>query len=204
MIYEKIDLGIDIDRLREYYHTNVAVLPPVMQSTAFGGWSILSYVGTYTDGWQTGHLCFKTDAQGVPYWDYELAEKLGVRLEAEHCNPTEVCTGYMLEVISWIRELGLNPCRARWSLLRAQSESTLHRDAADATYAVRLHIPVITNSQCTFYAGEEFAHMPADGSAYLIKVNRMHQIFNKSNEDRIHIIMNVFDAIGISKHHRMP
>lgn len=202
MIYEALPLRVDIDRLREYFHRVVEPLPPMMQSKAFGGWSILSHSGSYRDGWQTGHLCFKTHEDGTPYFDHELAEKLGVRSETAHCNPTEVCTSYMGEIIEEIRQMGLEPCRARWSLLRAGGQSSLHRDAGDEKYAVRAHIPVITNAGCSFHSNGEVEIVPADGRSYVVAVNRMHQVFNLGDQDRVHVIMNVTDRNGVTKFHR--
>jgi hypothetical protein len=46
--------------------------------------------------------------------------------------------------------------------------------------------------------------MPADGSCYLVAVNCLHRAYNHGNEDRIHIIMDVIDDVGISKYHRTP
>ena len=41
--------------------------------------------------------------------------------------------------------------------------------------------------------------MPADGSVYMLWVNRMHQAFNNSKQNRYHIIMDAFDTKHTTK-----
>jgi hypothetical protein len=199
VLYEKISATVEVEKLRAYFLEHVAHHPPQMQRKAFGGWSILSATGKYTDGWQDAAPYHRKTADGKMVFDAARAcAEIGHRPPWDHVNPTEVCTGYVREVIEQIARLGLYPRRARWSLLRARSESSLHRDGTDTEYSVRLHIPVITNDKCSFHADGDAVHMPADGSMYLLRVNRLHQIFNHSDEDRIHIIMNVWDTGGVS------
>ena len=182
MIYEKLTcLTVDAEKLRRHFLEHVAKLPPMMQSQSFGGWSIQSTNGYYTDGWQ----------RGIP-----------PEAASEYVKPTRVNFGYLREVMDRIDALGLEPRRARISVLKANRQSRLHRDAADDVYAVRLHIPLITDESCTFEAGGEAAHLPADGSVYILLVNRMHQIFNRWGHDRFHIIMDVRDHKGVTQHHR--
>jgi hypothetical protein len=129
---------------------------------------------------------------------------IGIKPLDAYSKPTEICHGYLKEVIDTIVSKGLNPRRARVSLLRAQGRSSLHRDGADHEYAVRLHLPIFADEHSTFRCEEGSVHLKADGHAYLLRVNRMHQVFNESNEDRIHLIMSVRDTVGISQFHRYP
>lgn len=204
MIYEILDsLRVDVDKLRRHFVDHVASLPPVMQGPMFGGWSIQSVNGDYTDGWKMGHLCFtKNPVTGKVEFDKAKADAMGLAPQKAYSVPTQINFGYVREIMDRIDDLGLEPRRARFSLLKGPGQSAYHRDCPDNVYAVRLHIPVITNETCTFDSEGESAHMPADGTVYLLRVNRMHQIFNHRSEDRIHIIMDVWDHKGISKHHR--
>jgi hypothetical protein len=43
-------------------------------------------------------------------------------------------------------------------------------------------------------------HMPADGGVWILWTNLWHQIRNDSDEDRYHIIMDVWDTKKITKH----
>lgn len=204
MICEILDgVRFDIAKLRGHLEKHILPLAPVEQAKYFGGWSVLSSDGTYRDGWGTGHVCFKY-VNGVMVFDDEKGRQQGVRPTTEYTYPTDICHGYMQEVIEQIQAMGLNPCRARVSLLKPGGATSLHRDAAETKYAVRLHIPIITNPLCTFESEGESVHMPADGSAYLVKVNLLHQAFNRSRENRYHLFMNIFDKNGLTKYNRMP
>lgn len=204
MIAEKIDcLKVDIDRLRA--HLLEKVLPfadPIMQSEIFGGWSILSATGKYDDGWQLGHTCYREE-EGKLVFDREIAQAIGLKPTSDHKNPTEICTGYLQEVMQEIEKLGFRPRRARITVLHPGGDTDWHYDCAPETYAVRLHIPIITNPECQFLTADEGGmHLPADGSAYLLRVNRLHQAINHGHEKRYHIITDVWDTRQISQYHR--
>ena len=200
MIYERLELNVDVARLRSFFLEHVVELPPVMRGPSFGGWSVLSARGSYRDGWFVGHKYFK-QVDGQDVFDEALAKQMGFVPAWEHIRPTEICTGYLREIISGLHRMRLNPCRARISLLAPQGQSDWHRDGPADKYAVRLHIPIITNEQCTFECEEGAAHFPADGAAYVIRVNRMHQIFNRSDEYRYHLMMDIYDTAGVTKFH---
>jgi hypothetical protein len=206
MVYEKLEgFQVDVQELQNHFYTVVAVNPPVMQCPAFGGWSIQSGNGSYKDGWAMGHRAYDRDpVTGKDVFNAERARSMGLLPTEEYKVRTEICTGYLAEVMDRIEGLKLHPRRARFTVLTAQQHSARHRDAADDEYAIRLHIPIISNEACVFATDEAEAHMPADGSAYIVAVNRMHQIFNRSDFDRVHIIMNVWDTTGTTKHHRKP
>ena len=204
LICEKLKgVDFDVDRLRYYLLENVIPkYTPVMQGPAFGGWSILSRTGTYVDGWQQGHTCWKT-VDGKLVFDRELAKEIGVVADHEHKNPTEICSGYLGEVMERLTDLKFFPRRARISVLRPGGRTDWHRDAKPDVYAVRLHIPIITNPHCEFLTEDEGSvHMPADGSAYLVRVNRLHQAVNLGDADRYHLITQAWDVGHRSDHYR--
>lgn len=201
MIFEELDFQFDVERLRAHLVQSVFPLPPHMVGKYFGGWSVTSSTGSYLDGWASGERAFEPDFMPGSSLDEKFAA-LGVKKSDAYVNPTEICTGYLNEVMETIRAAGLNPKRARLSLLKAKGQSSLHRDGADSEYVVRLHIPLITSEKCLFSCEEGSAHLPANGRAYLLRVNRMHQVVNESDEDRIHLIMAIRDTKAVSKFHR--
>jgi hypothetical protein len=204
VIYEKLDcLTVDLERLRRHLYDHVMRLPPQMQAHTFGGWSIQSASGDYTDGWQKGYKCYTPDPlTGNMKFDAEKAARIGLKPTSDYIKPTQINFGYVTEVIEQIEALGLKPRRARFSLLKGYGKSRLHRDAPDDVYSVRLHIPIITNETCTFESNGEAAHLAADGSVYILYVNRLHQIFNRRPEDRVHMMADVCDTRGVTKYHR--
>lgn len=201
VIFERIDLGVSVGSLRTYVEQVVIPLQPQMQSHGFGGWSVLSSNGDYRDGWVEGHRCLK-EVNGEVTVDLEVAKELSLQPTGVFKVPTEICQGYMIEVLRRVSEIGLIYRRARISLLRANSESSWHRDALPEVYAVRLHIPIITNDKCVFKTETEQEFIPADGAGYLVRVNRLHQVVNQSDQDRYHLIMDVIDDNEVSKRHR--
>jgi hypothetical protein len=204
MIAEKLDIKFDINRIRDYFNTHVKHLEPARQNDMFGGWSILSTSGDYQDGFQHPQRFYVYDKFSGEYeFDYERAHReIGFTWPKMHVNPTQVGTEYIAEVIKTIRGVGLNPHRARWTMITPNGTTSWHQDTWDDTYGVRLHIPVITNAKCAFETEEGSYHMAADGSCYLVAVNRLHKAYNYGNEERIHIIMDVIDDVGLSQYHQ--
>lgn len=206
MIFERLDRGIlsaDISKLRTHLEKFVMPLPPVMNGSYFGGWSVLSSTGDYQDGFQRGQRIYDEDFMpGASV--LEKANALGIKARHHYRIPTQICHGYLAEIVAQMRTLGLEPARVRLSLLKANGHSTKHRDANAGSYCVRLHIPIVTNPDCTFECDEGAAHLPADGSAYVLDVSREHQVFNRGATDRIVLISDIIDRPWITRHHRMP
>ena len=203
MIFEELPFQFDVEKLRSHLRESVLPLSPHMVGSFFGGWSVLSSNGSYRDGWVSGERAFQPEFMPGSSVNEKLAAP-GVKPSVEYSRPTEICTGYLQEVIDTIRAAGFEPTRARLSLLKAKGESSLHRDGPDSAYVVRLHVPIVTNAECFFNCDEGSAHLPANGQSYILRVNRMHQVVNSGNEDRIHLIMSVRDTQGVSRFHRPP
>lgn len=207
-IYEKLDQQIDIERLKAQVLDINNRIPPTMQSSDFGGWSVLTYSGRADDGWEQGHHRFYQDEAGQIKIDVQKMIAERPRLETSHTRPTEICQGYLGEVMEMIAQLGFQPYRARISLLKAGGCTSWHTDSTSDIHRIRLHIPIITNPYCRFETQSEpewgAAHFPADGHMYLVPVNRFHRAINYSDKDRYHLIMGVTDTKGVSKHCRPP
>ncbi|WP_115705485.1 aspartyl/asparaginyl beta-hydroxylase domain-containing protein [Legionella sainthelensi] len=205
MIAEKLHIKFDIERIQNYFNKYVKQLEPVKQNEMFGGWSILSTSGDYRDGFQqTEERFYIFDQESGEYkFDYERAHReIGYTWPKMHVNPTQVGTEYIAEIIETIYKLGLQPHHARWTRISPNGTTIWHRDTWENCYKVRLHIPVFTNLDSAFETEEGKFHMPADGACYLVAVNCLHRAYNHGNADRIHIIMDVIDDVGVSQYHR--
>lgn len=203
MIEEKINLPYDLSALRADVVNMKANYPIISQSVNFGGWSITSSDGDYRDGWQQGHKVYEKNPDFQKEKLTAEFKKIGMKdLNSYHVK-TNVCTPAFSALIDTLEANGLYPRRCRVIELKAGGFSSWHRDASDDQYAVRLHIPIITNPGCLFKTETEEVHMPADGSCYLIKVNRMHQVVNIGTQDRYHFVCNVRDTKGLSAFHRL-
>lgn len=200
MIFEKWSVKFDVEKLQKHLRETILPLEATYQSPAFGGWSVLSSTGSHTDGWFQGHKLLD------PQYDHEKVReefrKANVKKSAEYTLPTEICHGYLQEVIDVISSYQLQPHRARVVQLAAGKSSSWHRDSPDDNYAVRLHVPIQTNPGCFFETETEQAHLEADGSAYFLYVNRMHRVINNGSQHRYHLIMDVRDTTQVTKFHR--
>ncbi len=200
MIYEKWETRFDIKKLCDHLEKYVLPLESVQQSVSFGGWSVLSSNGDYKDGWLMGHKVISSEMSKEAL--NENLKKVGFTEIENYKHPTEICHGYLKEVADFLLASGVNPRRMRLIRLTKGMSSSWHRDGPDNRYFVRLHVPIITNSGCVFETDEGSAHMPADGSSYFLKVNRMHRVSNRGEADRFHLVMDVWDTAGVSTGHR--
>lgn len=202
MIYEKLNFIYDVEKLKQHLKDHVAGLPITSQSPSFGGWSVTSSNGDFRDGWGQGHLVF--EANQFTNKNELLAElkKHSVLPSHAYSIPTEICHGYLHEVVKDIAERGFVPRRVRIIRLPAKASSAWHRDQPDEVFGIRLHVPIETNSYCFFECDEGKAHLPADGSVYVLRVNRMHRVYNDGDTARYHLVMDVDDTLGVSVHHR--
>ena len=167
----------------------------------FGGWSLTSRTGDWKDGWDF----FQNDEGEAmeTYFpkndnNYKSLKFFNIAMSTEHNNPTQGYVGEIKKVIDKIAELGLYPRRVRVSCLKAGAKSLVHKDADDNEYMARIHIPLITNPKCVFICDGETLHMEP-GQAYMVWVNKWHQIRNDSTEDRYHIIMDAYDTKHITQ-----
>lgn len=210
MFYEKLELNFDIPKLIEELNNSIFPLgEPLFQGkeygyvSAFGGWSLQSYTGHWKDGWEVGHVA-NDEAKHIFFPDgkpnYKVFKFLNYAQPLEHKIPTEACVGEFKKVIDKIESMGLYPRRARITVLNPGTESTWHRDGVESQYLVRLHIPLITHEKCVHTCDDIKLHMPADGSGYIMWVNKFHKAENYSNIKRYHILMDVYDTKGITKY----
>ena len=203
MFYEKLNIKIDLDLLRRDVEQHVFSLgEPIFQGDEygydnFGGWSLQSRTGDWREGWEVsafhGHPAEQLlTVAGQP--NYPVHKFLNLSHSFEHDQPTQACQGYIQQVIDLVTNLGFWPRRARVSLLRPGGATVMHSDAAAHVYMARIHIPLWTNEQCTHSCDGQQLHMSADGSAYMLWVNRPHQVHNRSTQNRYHIIMDAYDT----------
>ena len=199
---EIVDLRLDVSKLQEHFHKHVLSVKPTMQTPAFGGWSVWSSTGEVSDGWGQGHLSF-SENRGRVRTDFVKMASEGLVSTEYYNRPTSICSGYLKEVMEQIEERGLNPRRARITMVPPSGSTDMHRDGAPEFYSVRLHVPIITNPDCFFeYENGPKFHMKSDGSGLLVRVNQRHRACNLGESPRYHLIMDVFDFSGVTTAHR--
>jgi hypothetical protein len=86
--------------------------------------------------------------------------------------------------------------RSRLMKLAAGAEVALHVDFNYHWFSrVRIHIPIITNPQVTFYCADQNVNMRA-GESWIFNAWRRHRVLNDSDQDRVHLVM---DTAGSSQ-----
>ena len=177
------DFKVDVSRLREHFENSVqneVATPYRDYRVDYLGWSVTSRDGSLDDGVKRISKADKNTKRGT--------------------TKTSICTGYLEEVIDELRSRELAIYRARiMQLVSNGEEMPFHRDAEKETW--RLHIPIKTNSESYFEwrrsdGSVESVHLPADGSAYLVRVDLEHRAVNRSADpiDRVHLLMGVSPA----------
>lgn len=167
----------DPDALRAHFLARVQTMPstPYRDNRVdYIGWAVTSRDGTLDDG-------IRRIASGSP--------------NVRGVNPTDACSGSLAQTMDRLNDSGLKPYRARIMQLESEgAEMPLHTDANKETW--RLHIPIVTNPNCFFEWQRadgtiESVHLPADGSAWLVRVDVSHRAVNRSNapSHRVHLLM---------------
>lgn len=173
----------DVDLLRKHFLEEVTRTEPILykdNNVKYYGWAVTSRDGSIDDG--------------VKRISGKTASVRGVM-------PTKVCSGYLLEVMDGLNAAGVAPYRARMMQLESEGEEMpFHIDATKETW--RLHIPITTNPACFFEWQRddgtiESVHLPADGSAWLVRVDVHHRAVNKNtgSASRVHLLMGCAEGL---------
>jgi len=174
------DFRVDVARLREHFESIVSRVEPIPyrdNRMDYMGWAVTSRDGSVGDG--VRRIPTKKGAHG--------------NVNTRGVIRTPICTGYLAEVIDAVEELGISPYRARIMLLENEGEEMpFHTDAAREAW--RLHIPLVTDPKALFQwqlpdGRIESIHLPADGSAWLVRVDVLHRAINSSPGARVHLLM---------------
>lgn len=172
------NFDVDAEALRSHFLEHIQNMPstPYRDNRVdYVGWAVTSRDGTLDDG--VRRLAPSAGGSG-----------------ARGVKSTRACSGYLERTMDALSRSGLKPYRARIMQLESEgAEMPLHTDANKETW--RLHIPIITNVNCFFEwqradGSIESVHLPADGSAWLVRVDVNHRAVNRSNEPshRVHLL----------------
>ncbi len=203
MWWAKLDFTVDVDAMVKQLEVAKAMYSAVYDDHGygpqFGGLSILSDNGDHLRGMVSGKQIWEDGKV-----NFELAIKKGINFEYNYHTKTKLCTGETERVIDLLDDLGMTPRRARYTVLKAGGKSSIHNDSKKGEYACRIHIPLITDKECTHSLflnnGTKIdeKHFPADGSVYIMQVNNIHQIINPTKKDRWHFLCSCYDVTGYS------
>lgn len=202
MIYEKINLSLDLQAMKSELLTLKEHYPIELRKPQYGGWSLQSTNGSYKDGLCAKIVPFNGPHNKGPSWNPETDDEKKMVTTQDHNQLTDAALPYFKSIIQKLETLGLHPRRTRILLLAPNSPMRWHQDGASEHYQVRLHIPIETNEQCFFETENGRAHMAADGTGYFIHTNYFHRAVNFGSTPRYHFVSYVWDTLGITKHHQ--
>lgn len=129
---------------------------------------------SYSDTKKQTGLQFK---EGEDPWTSAVGRSTGLELEYANLNPFFKDT--IFEEL--INQYKLKRARLMW--ISPMTCYSIHKDTTP-----RIHIPMITNSECYFVFKQGFiSHLPT-GSVYLVDTTKLHTFMNCSTEPRLHLI----------------
>jgi hypothetical protein len=176
--------SFDIGALKSHFYETVSRFPATSyrdNRVDYIGWAVTSRDGSLGDGVQ------RISTKSKP------GEKPGNNRRG--MARTGICTGALEAAMDDLETIGFKPYRARLMSLTNEGEAMpFHTDAKQETW--RLHIPIVTNEHCFFEwqrpgGAIESVHLPANGSAWLVRVDIDHRAVNFSGTpcERVHLLM---------------
>jgi len=186
ILYGKVaGFRTDVDKLSRFFTETVANSPSTPyfdHSVEYEGWSVTSRDGSTADGVK-----------------YVAGPKAPGAKSQPATMPTPLCRGPAAETLDQLRVAGMRYSRVRFMRLSSVNfDMRFHRDGPGGREQWRLHVPVITNPYSFFEWKLEDgqvvrAHFPADGSAWLVRVDVQHRAVNQnpSPSKRVHLLMGV-------------
>jgi|SRR5690606_23303766 len=181
----------DVKALERHFRDTVSRFPATNyrdNRVDYIGWAVTSRDGSLDDGVQ--RISTRPGANGK---QNNLRGK----------TRTAICTGALAATMDDLQGCGFTPYRARLMSLTNEGDAMpFHTDATTETW--RLHVPIATNDQC-FFEWErddgmiDSVHLPADGSAWLVRVDIRHRAINRSNapSNRVHLLMGLNELPAI-------
>ncbi|ARN76130.1 aspartyl/asparaginyl beta-hydroxylase domain-containing protein [Oceanicoccus sagamiensis] len=107
-------------------------------------------------------------------------------------TPTLLQSPYFRQVIASFDEVF---GRSRLMRLDGGHDIPIHTDVNYHWFdRVRIHIPIVTNPDVTFFCGDERCQMKA-GEVWLLDTWKAHRVINESSESRVHLVA---DTVGSS------
>jgi len=180
----KFDIEPIIDLIGKHTPTNSD------SSKGLTGLAIQSYYGNVNEGFKHNHDMVPT----FEYFDMDYCRKRKIYHWIDYNKPTELMENNAIKyIIDTLFKMKLNPTRARLVRVESGCGMKTHIDAVTKTqYAFKIHIPIITNSECILCVEQNEYHLEL-GFLYLFNQNSYHSVSNKGKTDRWHMIVDAYD-----------
>ena len=202
IVVDRLEAHLDISELLNSVIPLFDKYPPQYRSPAFGGWSLQSNTGSYSQGWTQDFVPYNGPNNLGPSWSPKSKLESGLHTVQNSMVPTEMMTEPFQKLIDKLEALHLNPRRARIVRIMPGNSTVWHIDGSSRFYQVRLCIPLLTNPHCFFENEQGRYHMKADGALYFTHINKMHRAANFGETERFQFICHVWDQDHITQFHR--
>ena len=126
-------------------------------------------------------------------WDKESLTEIREAKKNKHFDTFEIQKLFDMLKDIYVLEYGDGYfARALLVRLKANKDIKMHKDGGISLSSChRTHIPIITNSKVIFHVGGENKNL-GEGGIWEINNMAMHAVFNQSDTDRIHLIIDYF------------
>ena len=171
---------VDIERLRRHYRDHIEpcdATPYVDGLEQYDGWAVTSADGSISTGVDRGARV-----------NHGLFREGGVE--------TPLCHGYLSGLLTALKLYGLSPAWVRIVRMQSADDGVPPFHVGGDAAGWRLHIPITTSQGARFeWLGEggdiESVHLPADGRAWLVRVDVPHRFVIRGNPEqaRTHLVM---------------
>lgn len=134
------------------------------------------------------YFLYKTDIS------WKRGQEYAVNVESDHLNLLDI-----VEPIITDLEKNINGTRGNVLLIKllANSEIGIHKDSGEYLMSSRrYHIPIITSENTYFGVGDEVISMQ-EGECWEINNAKLHYVKNKSDFDRIHLVVDIMPRTEI-------
>lgn len=134
--------------------------------------------------------------------DPELAKKQNYQPEMNYTIRTPACVGYLNTVLDTFEKIRLPFYRTRLIKTAPYGQTAPHYDQHPGKYFVRIQIPIYSPPEFKMIIEDNEYHWPADGSAYIIRADKLHGSINRSNEARYTLLASIYDFDGITENYQ--
>ena len=160
-------------------------------SFAMGGLAVTSRTGSTSSGFR-----FSDRMLDDGYYNMEYVKKEKLYHWIDYNKPTELYIGQMKYIIDTLNEMDLHLTRARLSRVLPGEDIGEHSDAVrPEQYCFKLHVPFFTDDKVVMRCNNK-AYTMQEGIPYMVNVNSIHSVHNRSNITRWHLVADCYDTHG--------
>lgn len=173
------NIKFNMIELLEYYNTLVSDYQHLK-------WTVPSTMNTLThrvDSMYSWAIQSNLKDPTLPCPPYHIQDKELVDSKDTFQVPTDLIFGYGRKILDTFPNV-------RQTVIACHPPDTFIDQHIDTEQFVKIHVPIITNSQSYMVFGDELYNLRV-GSMYMINTSYMHGVHNRGTTDRVHLIFKI-------------